>query len=411
MPSRRLETPVRQSRRIAVTLIVLVTAAALSWNLLLLTVEVAIRHDNFFAAPSGTLVHDAAYFWGGARLFWLGRLDAVFDPQQFNAWLATQVAPGSMQEFATWSYPPTMLLVLLPLGLLPLPVAVLVWDLCLSILLALTLRIVAAGPRVLRCAVFFGPAAMYSLRFSQNGALTASMLLGAIWLVDRRPVVAGICAGLLVVKPHLAILLPFAFAAGGYWRSFMAASIVALVTLAVSVGVFGTDAWRGFIDQTTPVMMAQLNHAYGIPPQHAMPTTWVTLQSWGAELPVASTGQLLSTLMAIGVTIWAWRRPGTDPVLRNSLTCAVLLLATPYGYVYDAIPLTVAIAILACDSLRRGLLSLEGAVLAATWLWLAIQAFWCSLGLPSFGAPFLAAVAAIVVRRLLRGDRLVVQAR
>ena len=106
----------------------------------------------------------------------------------------------------------------------------------------------------------------------------------------------------------------------------------------------GTNA-DSAVTTVSNLAMAQLRHAYGIPPQHAMPTTWVTLQSWGAALPVVSTGQLLSTLTAIGVTIWVWRRPGTDVTLRNILTGALVLMATPYGFVYDATLLTVAIAI------------------------------------------------------------------
>lgn len=375
------------------------------WGIMILDMDATLHGGGFFSAPSGLMVHDVADFWGGARLFWLHRLDAVFDPGLFNAWLATQLAPGSAQDFATWSYPPTMLLAVLPIGLLPLPIACLVWDALMIVVLAFTLRLVAPSRSVL-LTVLVGPAAMYSLHVNQNGGLTSSLFIGAIWLVDRRPILAGICAGLFVIKPQLAVLLPFAFAAAGYWRAFLTAAVTAVTLLAVSAAVFGIGAWEGFITQTTPAMTEQLRHAYGIPPQWAMPTTWVTLQSWGAGIGAASLGQMLSTATAGGLVIWAWRQRGIDRRLRNALTCALPLLATPFGYTYDAIPVTLTIAILAHGGIAHGFSRLEAFVLPVTWIWLAVGTVWCMHDLPSLGAVLLLAVAWCVVRRIQRGDDL-----
>lgn len=382
-----------------------VVAFALLWDVLIITMEVTLHNDSFFALPNDRLLHDFAYFWGGAKLFWLGRLDIVFDPHLFATWLATQVAPGSMQQFATWSYPPTTLLALLPIGLLPLSVAVLLWDFLLPIVLGTTLRL-AAPSRLTLLVILAGPAALYSLYLSQNGGLTASLFIATLWLLDRRPIWAGICAGLFVIKPQLGLLLPFALAAGGYWRSFAAAAAVAAAMVAASIAVFGIGAWEGFIYHTAPEMTAQLRHAWGIPPQFAMPTTWVALQSMGAGTGIASLGQTLSTLTAIGLVTWVWRRRGTDPRLRNALTCCLPLLATPFGYIYDATPATLAIAILAVDGFRRGFPKFEGPVLAVTWLWLAVGPILCRIGLPSLGAPLLLALAACLVYRIRRGDDL-----
>lgn len=342
------------------------------------------------------------FFWGGARLFWLGHIATVFDPGQFNAWLAEQVAPGSMEPFATWSYPPTMLLPLLPFGLVPPPIGMASWVLGTFALLTFVIRSIFQDWRIV-LAVVLSPAAFYCMSFAQNGALIAALLVAGLWMTDRRPVLAGICFGLLTIKPQLGILLPFALIAGGQWRAFAIAAVVASGVFALSVLLFGTDAWAGFLHRMMPAMSAQLLHDYGIPPQHAMPTMLVTLQGWGAGASLAGCGQALSTLSAIAAVIWAWRQPGVDRDWRNALTCAAVLLATPFGYVYDMIPAMLAVALVTRSGLRGGFAWLERPVLAIVWAWPAVTVLWSYwLGLRPIGGFALAALVVCLIGRMAR---------
>ncbi len=154
---------------------------------------------RIFFHPSGLMLHDFAFFWGGAKLFWLGKVAWVFDPENFNTWLSGYIAPGSMQLYATWSYPPSMLLALLPFGLLPLPIALISWLIFIHALLCLGLHYTRMGLWV-TAAVALSPAALYSVSYGQNGALTAALLIAGVWTVDRRPMCAGICIGALIIK-------------------------------------------------------------------------------------------------------------------------------------------------------------------------------------------------------------------
>ncbi|MDR3538767.1 MAG: glycosyltransferase family 87 protein [Acetobacteraceae bacterium] len=380
----------------------LLVGCCLLLDVVLFLLPIRQHGAGFFSYPSDQLLHDFAYFWGGARLFWIGSLDRVFDPDSFNAWLATQLAPGSMQAFATWSYPPTMLLLLLPFGLLPLPVAFIVWLGATFAFLGLVLRSAVADRRV-ALIVLLSPAAFYSLTYGQNGALTAGLLIAAIWCVDRRPILAGACAGLLIIKPQLGILLPFAFAAGGYRRAFAAAALVSVAMIAATVVVFGPQAWIGFVTQSMPRMTAQLLHEYGIPPQYAMPTMWVTLQGWGADRRLATIGQSLSALVAIVLVVRAWSLPHADRRWRNALTCVLPLLATPFGYVYDATPAMLAVAVLAQAGFSTGFAWPERAALAGLWMWPALAITWSFyLGLHPIGGFLLLAVALCLAWRIER---------
>jgi hypothetical protein len=351
-----------------------------------LSLPLMMTHGSQFPSrPNGLVLHDFGYFWGAARLFWLGKASLIFDPASFNAWLADQIAPGSMQQFATWSYPPTMLLPLLPFGLVSAPTALVLWTASTFMLLTLVLDRLFAESRA-TLAVLLSPAAFYSLWYGQNGALTAALIIAGLWLTDRWPVIAGACIGLLTIKPQLGILLPFALAAGGYWRAFASAALVASGVFVLTLLLFGVDAWAGFLDHTMPVMTAQLLHEYGIPPQYAMPTMLVTLQGWGASARLAGFGQGLSTLFAIAAVIWVWRQPRVDRQWRNALTCAALLLATPFGYLYDMIPAMLAVVLATRAGLRAGFAWPERPIFIAVWVWPAIGVPWTFyLGLRPIG--------------------------
>jgi len=53
--------------------------------------------------------------------------------------------------------------------------------------------------------------------------------------------------GLLCYKPHLALLVPVALAAGGHWRAFGAAAVTVAVVVGLSVALFGVEPWRAYL--------------------------------------------------------------------------------------------------------------------------------------------------------------------
>ena len=61
------------------------------------------------------------------------------------------------------------------------------------------------------------PPVLWTIGVGQNGFLTAGLLGAATLVVDRRPVAAGLLFGALCCKPHFALLVPVALAAGGRW--------------------------------------------------------------------------------------------------------------------------------------------------------------------------------------------------
>src|SRR5262249_32601217 len=77
----------------------------------------------------------------------------------------------------------------------------------------------------------------------QNGFLTTALIGGALGLLERHPVLAGGCLGLLTYKPQFGVLFPLVLVATGRWRAFFAAAAVALVLAALSWAAFGSGPW------------------------------------------------------------------------------------------------------------------------------------------------------------------------
>src|SRR5690606_9608280 len=132
-------------------------------------------------------------------------------------------------------YPPVFLLVCAVLGLLPyLPAFYLFQALTLPAYLLVarrTLRETGWAGWVLALAA---PAAYWNFGLGQNGFLTAALFGGALLLVDRRPVLAGVLFGLICYKPHFGLLIPVALAASGNWRAFAGATASVLAVAALS---------------------------------------------------------------------------------------------------------------------------------------------------------------------------------
>src|SRR5262249_44087813 len=158
-------------------------------------------------------------FWAAGHLALKHAAVSAYDPALQHAAEVSAVGhkfPGALP----WPYPPVFLFVAAFLALLPYAAAFAAW--CVSTLAAyaavvgpIAKRWGAAG---LACAA---PWALANAIPGQNGFLTAALIGLPLFLLEKRPGLAGLILGLLSYKPQFGILFPLAFAAGGYWRAFL----------------------------------------------------------------------------------------------------------------------------------------------------------------------------------------------
>ena len=335
--------------RVRLVAVALLLASAAGFLFLVLTAHGVIDRQG---RPLGT---DFSNVYAAGTYVDQGNAAAPFDPvQQFAR---EQQIFGADTQFYGWHYPPFFLFVAGALALLPYGLALAVWQagslglylVTLRAILAPSLPMLGRGEWLLLALAF--PAVLINIGHGQNGFLTAALLGGALVVLDRRPIVAGILFGLLVYKPQYGLLLPVVLAASGRWRCFAAAAVtVAILAIATTLS-FGISAWHAFAvfsEFTRTVVLEQGNTGW-----HKIQSVFSWARMWGAPIPLAYALQGIATV-AVGLALaLLWRSAASFP-LKAAALCLAAILATPYSFDYDMTVLAPAIAFFAVDGLQRG---------------------------------------------------------
>jgi hypothetical protein len=195
----------------------------------------------------------------------------------------------------------------------------------------------------------------------QNGYLSAILLAGGILALERRRLLAGILFGMLCYKPQLGVLLPFALAAGGYWRTFVSAALTVAAMVGLSVLLLGAGTWTAFA-HTAPYNHLLMEQGYGF--WRRMPTPFAFVRLAGGTVDLAYAVQILSAVLAIVATVLIWRSGAAFAVKSGALLLGTFLV-TPYAWDYDLVVLTFAVALLAMEAAKTGFLPWEKITLAA----------------------------------------------
>jgi hypothetical protein len=330
--------------------------------LLVLTVLWIWPIAGLTADRTAMAARDYTDMWAAGRFVTVGNYDALFDKAAFNAGLKAMFGAGFPDQM--WPYPPPILLLAVPLSALALAPGFLLYTVGSMSLLWLVLRL--GGLTKIECwAVLLSPAVAENALAGQNGALTGAFLLGGLLLADRRPVLAGVMLGALMIKPQLGMLAPVCLLASRNWRALAAMAASAILMIALSGAVFGFDKWVGFFRYTQPMVSAVLQTPWqGLTWQRIFASPLMAARSMGADLPVACCFQAGISLLSVAAVWRMWRAPTADPVIRASLSGLLALIAAPWVHTYDMIPLSVAVAVLAAGASREA-----GVLLGFVWFW------------------------------------------
>ena len=359
--------------------------AAAAW------VALSTRGVDLAGRPLGT---DFLSFWAASKIALAGDPERVYD---IGAHFAAQRAafPGTPIEYAAYFYPPVFLLICLPLTLLPYFASLGLW---LAATLYLYWRVVRSffeDARTAALAVAAFPAVIINIGHGQNGFLTAALFGGGVLACGKRPILAGILFGCLVFKPHLAILIPFALAARGAWRTFAAAGATAVGLIALSVAVFGVETWRGFLE-VSPLAREVLEQEFV--GSDKMQSAFAAMRLLGGSVFAAYALQAAVAAAALALLV-GLSRTGAKPLTQGAALVLASLLATPFLLGYDLTLLAIPLAWLFGEARRSGFLRWEKIVLLAAFVMpLVSRLIAAEAGIPV--APFvLAAVFLVVMRR------------
>jgi hypothetical protein len=292
---------------------------------------------------------DFVNVWAAGRLVIEGHPASVYDWPVHKA-MEVAALGHPFDGYFGWHYPPPFLFVAAGLALMPYGAAAVAWTLgTLPLYLGAIRTIIGDRSGFMLAAAF--PAVLCNTVVGQNGFLSAGLLGGALVLVERRPIAAGVLIGLLTYKPHLGLLVPIALAAGGYWRTFTTAAVVATAMVFASWLAFGTDTWIGFIGNIGHTSEAFLVNGWA---DFGKLQTAFGLVRWlGGSEAAAWIVQGAVALAAAAAIGWVWKRD-LDFGLKAATLGIGALLATPYLYTYDLVVLAVPFAFLWRSARVRG---------------------------------------------------------
>ncbi len=344
------------------------------------------------APDGGGVPSDFVNVWAAGRLVLEGHPAVAYDWTAHK--LVEETAVGhAFDGYFGWHYPPMFLFVAAGLALLPYAPAYLLWVFgTFPAYLAAIRAIIGDRVGYLLAAAF--PAVLGNFVVGQNGFLTAGLIGGALVLLERRPIEAGVLIGLLSYKPHLGLLFPIALVAGAHWRAFATAAIVAMLMAAASWLAFGSDTWQAFFASIGHTSRAFLSDGYA--EFSKLQTAFGLVRTLGGSEALAWTVQAMVALIAAAAITLLWRSDIAFEIKAAALAAGAML-ATPYLFTYDLVVLGVPLAFLFRLGRARGFLQHEMAGIGLCCLLILIFPF---VKVP-VGFAAVIVVMALIARRAL----------
>ncbi len=307
-------------------------------------------------ASTYNLGGDFIHYYVAALLAARGKILEVYNTPAFQSAIAKYIGPNIYY----WPYPPTFLIILLPLSLLPYLPALFLWVTLTLIAYLLVVHHIAPRPLTFLLTLAF-PATFYNIFTGQNGFLTAGFFGAGLILLENRPFLGGILLGLISYKPQFAILVTLALIFGRQWRALLGAVSAALGLALISVGLFGPRVWLWF-SRNLPVSLEFLSSA----PRPKMVSLFAAILLMRGEAATAWILQGIIMLAAVAVLFWGWRRGA--PPLRKALLVLLTLLFSPHAFYYDLTLLALPLAWIGWQGHTHGWLPGEQIILALAWL-------------------------------------------
>ncbi|WP_176167945.1 glycosyltransferase family 87 protein [Novosphingobium mathurense] len=293
---------------------------------------------HFYMQANGESGSDFLAFWSAGRLVLTGAAETVYD---LKSTFAIQATVGRNDVFA-FVNPPPFLFIVAPLGFLAYNQAWVAW-ICATY--GFWLYQTRKADRELTWPIAAFPGALVSAWHAQTGLLTSGLQAAFATNLERRPFVAGLWTGALIIKPHLAVLMPVAFLASRNWRAIAGAACSSTILLLLAWVVFGSGTMLAYPKswEVSRALMANSGPEFFL----RQTTVYAALRATGSEyLAIWAQGMTSVVLVCLTWRVWSIEVP-TDAKL--AFLFAASALVTPYLFNYDL------------------------AFLILPWLWLARQ--------------------------------------
>lgn len=316
--------------------------------ILLLVVRDILVTEGGVIGHSAYWGRDFVNVWTGGTLVRDGLLSSLYDVKAYQAF--QQGIFGDL-DLHYYSYPPASFPLASIFSLLPYWLGLIAWTVATCTLFVFAVRPWwpdKAGPRWL---AILTPAALVNLWAGQYGILIGSLFLLAWTNLDSNPRRAGIFFGLMLIKPHLAILAPLILLIRKQWTAFAWAAATVVAIIVATIAAYGVDPWRNYLLHTSGVHVGLLN-GLGLAGMMSASSITAVLRV-GGSMAVATSVYAVFAIAALAMVVRAAasRAPTRDVAF---LAATATFLIVPYSFNYDLTVVMVgAIWLLTRDNLTR----------------------------------------------------------
>ena len=270
---------------------------------------------------------DFLSYWSASRLVLSGQVASVYDIHAHRA-IERLIAPIS--GWNPFPYPPPFLFFVTPFGLAPFSLAFLLWVTTTGAIYVATVGRDGGVPYAIA-----QPPALTNILIGQNGFLTTAIFAGALRLLPSRPFFGGAMFGMMIIKPQLALVLPFAMIAGREWKAIAGGIASASAALLLAFIAFGWQAYAGFFSILPFYANGLQRNGW---PWNELASVYAALSFLGFSQAVALTVHAIGAAIALVIVCRTWAR-GLEQ--RGPVLAAATLLVPPYVFTYDALLLAI----------------------------------------------------------------------
>lgn len=327
--------------------------------MILYFVATASGYSDFRGRPLGT---DFSSLYAGGQWVLEGRAAAPFDPELQHE-MEKRVL-GAATPFYVWYSPPVYLLIGALLALMPYGVALPAWQAATLVAYLLALRGIAAdSARGWMLPALAFPGVLMSFTHGHHALLSAALMGGGLFLLERSPLIAGALFGALVYKPEYLPMILLVLAATQRWEAIAGTISMATLLCATSALLF-PGAWTGFFGSLEFLRIVVLEQG-GIG-FFKIQSMFGAARLWGWPVTLAYAAQLAAFASVAVMLAIVWRSR-TSFESRAAALIAGTMLSAPYLLDFDLALMAPAIAYLALAGLRQGFLRYEKMLLVFIW--------------------------------------------
>lgn len=291
---------------------------------------------DYLVTDHGVIGHSAYWgrdfinVWTGGDLVREGRFDILYN---LSAYADYQRGLFGEIDRHNYSYPPVTFPIASLLSLLPYWAALAVWTVGTASLFVWAARPwwpKRAGPAWF---AILTPAAIVNIWAGHYGFLLGTLYLLGWRKLDESPRLAGIYFGLMLIKPHLAVLIPLALLIRRKWEAFAWATATITALVAVTTAVYGWEAWHAFLFRTSGVQLGLIDaqHSFfGLMSTSPITAVLAIGGSWAVAIAVYIAIASATLLMVVKA---ATSRVSTRELAFLVATATFLVL--PYSFNYD----------------------------------------------------------------------------